>query len=96
MNIKIDDNGTISYKADYDADGAENAKLYVAVYDKGRLCAVYLDEPERTIDGINILDEKYRGDGYLTVKGFLWDDKQKPLCRQYTEYIAYPVTFPMQ
>ncbi len=96
LNIKIDDNGTISYKADYDADGAENAKLYVAVYDKGRLCAVYLDELERTIDGINILDEKYRGDGQLTVKGFLWDDKQKPLCRQYTEHIAYPVTFPMQ
>ncbi len=86
LDVDIADDGTISYKADYAANGAENATLYVAVYDgSNTLIAVYTDKPEWVIENVNINDEEY---GQITVKGFLWDDMQKPLCDEYTEMIG--------
>ncbi len=87
LDVQISVDGQISYKADYYADGAENATLYVAVYDQnGKLIAVYADKPEGVIENINYIEDYQNGQ--INIKGFLWDDAQKPLCDDYVEIIA--------
>lgn len=80
--VSADENGTISYSADFGTDDPEAVFFAMLYNENGEMKGCKIDQESGSFTASD-------GNGQYTIKLFLWDDRMVPLCSPHSEQVIY-------